>query len=278
MPHRTGRSSDSPTPRRTPRLLYAAHAAFLTVYLLLLLRPPALAAGMQAVDSLKHHVKKLEPTTVAVLVAAVVATGIGLSIRFRRWRAVILYLTTILLITPYLPRIVIATARMLGTTLRSLGSYIQVVTLLSMAGLLIFFLLRGGRFRQWRTYVALAAIALGSVFVIKKLSSAAVETVHIVEYGGLAIAAFSAFRQTARWTLPACYLLAWDVTIGMGILDELYQLVLPIRFCGLDDMLDNITSGLIGLAFVWGFLQPDRAAPAYARHDSERLPHGNPLR
>lgn len=240
------------------RLLYWANVAFLILYLTMLWHPTLAATVMGVIDRVKPP-KKLDDASVVIFVTSVAILGIAVAWKARRGRSLIIYLVAILLVTPYLPRIEVAIAKLLRMTLRSLGSYIQIATLAALASLLLFSLLRNRRYRYGRTYVALSAVVLGSAFVIKQLSSAAVETVHIVEYGGLAVVSFYAFwphMKTA--TLLPCYLLSWDVAAVTGILDELYQLVLPLRYCGVDDMLNNITSGGIGLMFVWGFIRPDQ--------------------
>lgn len=227
--------------------------------MLLLLHPSLLASSMDAIELVKPYVGKLYWVAVRILITLIFTISAFLSVKIKKWRPIILYVTAILLLTPYLPHIEIFVAKLLKITLRSLGDYIQIITLMAMGSLLFLSLVRDRRYRQIRAYIALLAILIGSYIVIKKLSSVAVETVHIVEYGGLAVVAFSTFRRQLKGiTVLSCYLLAWDVAVIMGIVDECYQLILPMRYCGVDDMLNNATSGWIGLAFVWGFLRPSQ--------------------
>jgi hypothetical protein len=245
--------------RWTRRLLYLANAIFFVFFISMLVYPSIVATLMQGIEFLKLRLRKLNQVEVIILVALIFLIGTTLSVKVKKWRPVFIYLTALLLMTPCIPHIEVFLAKLLKITLRSLGSYTQMVTLLAMGSFLLLVLIRNQRYRYGRTYIALLAIVLGSAFVIKKLTSAAVETVHIVEYGGLAIVSFSVYRRQLKdRTLLECYLLSWDTTIIMGILDELYQLILPLRYCDIDDMLDNISSGIIGLVFVWGFLRPDQ--------------------
>src|SRR3989442_733147 len=108
---------------------------------MVLARPSLVDTLTQGVELLKPHVKKLDHVTVAVLTASIFVAGTTLSVKARRWRPIFIYLTAILLITPYLPHVEIFVAKFFKTTLRSLGSYIQMVTLSAMGFVLLLSLL-----------------------------------------------------------------------------------------------------------------------------------------
>ncbi|MBN1424246.1 VanZ family protein [Candidatus Fermentibacteria bacterium] len=73
----------------------------------------------------------------------------------------------------------------------------------------------------------------------------AVERLHYIEYGLVAVLALRAFEvQTRDW---AAYLLACLYVLGLGLLDEAIQWILPTRVGEFRDVNINLTAGVLGL-------------------------------
>jgi VanZ family protein len=52
------------------------------------------------------------------------------------------------------------------------------------------------------------------------------------------------------------YVAAALLTLGVGVLDEVYQGWLPNRCFDVNDIITNGSSGVLGLIYVWGVMRP----------------------
>ena len=168
-----------------------------------------------------------------------------------------LYIFLIFLTAPLLPYLVQALADCLGWSLVRLTNCIKVFVLAGLALGLPLYLYRSGRHRQGRCWLVLALTAVAAGWLAANFGSP-VEATHLLEYGGLSIVLFYTMARSSRKSYKILYLQAALSTLLIGVLDELYQGILPNRYYDFNDILTNTFSGLLGLFFLWGVVRPRR--------------------
>jgi tetratricopeptide (TPR) repeat protein len=126
-----------------------------------------------------------------------------------------------------------------------------------------------GKDVSWQTILSALAFFGLSGFTYS-LCEFAIEKVHLTEYVLLTLAMYSLIRsrRQGRWILSE----AWLWTFLLGVIDEIWQWMLPGRYFDIRDIIINALSALLGVLFITGilgpwqdFLQPARHALARAR-------------
>jgi len=76
-----------------------------------------------------------------------------------------------------------------------------------------------------------------------------IEQIHLLEYGGLgAVAALAGSSLTRSW-------MKWVIVMGVGLADELLQLVLPQRVFQWSDVFLNWGGGVAGFLLIQGMFR-----------------------
>lgn len=172
------------------------------------------------------------------------------------WSAIFLYVLVIFILTPFLPFVIEKTAHLFNLSIQAFTLWLRNIIL---AGLILYFtaiMVFQERYRQQSTYVALMVILVWGAILVNGFGAPA-EAAHFLEYGGLSILIFYKLRHNhARMRSAPLYVAAALLTLGVGVLDELYQGWLPNRYFDVNDIITNGSSGVLGLIFVWGVMRP----------------------
>ncbi|MFH0839300.1 MAG: VanZ family protein [Candidatus Omnitrophota bacterium] len=168
---------------------------------------------------------------------------------FRDWRWVIAYVCVIYVTLPIMPPVMNYAATFLGKVF----TFIPLILLLLSGALLLYYLVFFLRLRNVLLYGYCAAIFLIALIILINIKLT-VERIHIFEYGILPfLIKPSLIRRNARGPQ---HIKVFLIGLGIGIIDELIQLMLPNRFFAVSDIMINGISVLLGV-FIVGIL--DRA-------------------
>ena len=159
-----------------------------------------------------------------------------------RWAAVVLYVASIYLTIPFATRAWLALSDWLHVSQGRLSA-----ALLSTAAVAVAVaILRRSR-PSTSTTVGLAGSGAAYAYLLAYAFVEPIERIHLIEYGALPWLIWWALgRQQTVQTLTV----AWVLSAGIGIFDELIQHFTPGRFGELRDILINWESSALGLALM----------------------------
>ncbi|MBW1678940.1 MAG: hypothetical protein JRJ08_02160 [Deltaproteobacteria bacterium] len=189
----------------------------------------------------------------------------------RRWLVVYGYILILLISTPYLPEVVQrASLKWASRSVNSfvLGAEIFIGALLIVSTGLIFFYRR----RKVLLYTIIIGGSIGLLCLFDRIILNSYEFTHLPEYAILSVLILKAIKRE-EWTVTDkmtmkeehgviargkgnpinnLYFQSLAITGAVGIIDELYQGLLPTRFFAWYDILLNGLGGVLGLTIVWG--------------------------
>lgn len=172
------------------------------------------------------------------------------------WMPVIIYVLIIFATTPFLPDIIRAIARFLNVPLKQFLVWLRDGVIVGLILFLIAIMASRERYKQQSAYAAMIIIFAWGTKLVSDFGSPA-EATHFWEYGGLSILIFYKLRYNyLKSRSGPLYLAAALLTLGVGVLDELYQGWLPDRYYDFNDIIINVSSGILGLIYVWGVMRP----------------------
>lgn len=175
---------------------------------------------------------------------------------FQQWSSVIIYVSVIFILTPFLPVLVETTAHFLNMSIQEFTLWLRNIILAAIILSFLAIMISHERYKQQSAYVALMIISVWGAMLVRGFG-APVEATHFLEYGGLSILIFCKLRNNhIKMRSAPLYVAAALLTLGVGVLDEIYQGWLPNRYFDVNDIITNGSSGILGLIYVWGVMRP----------------------
>ena len=176
-----------------------------------------------------------------------------------KWLVVYGYLLIILIATPYLPLLIRwASSRWQAGSISGfvLGAEIFLGALLLFLAGGVFFFNR----RRFSSFILIIGGLLTSAIIFYLIIPNPYELTHLPEYAVLSILILKALKEKKgkeREKLNDTYIYfrSAAITGALGVIDELYQGVLPIRYFTWYDILLDILGGLFGLTILWGIIK-----------------------
>ena len=182
--------------------------------------------------------------------------GCNLGYLTPRWLVVYGYLLIVLIATPYLPLLIQwASARWPAVSIASFVLVVEIsigVLLIISAGAIFFFNIR--KFPRFFLIIG-GLITFSTIFYL--ITPNPYELTHLPEYAILGILVMRAIkeiegRRREKMSETSSYFQSAAITCALGVIDELYQGILPSRFFTWYDIFLNGVGGLLGLTIFWG--------------------------
>jgi len=170
---------------------------------------------------------------------------------FFSWLLVFLSTATILLIVPFARTIQSFVSARWG---HSFFGYLVLIVVGAAFLILLLFLLFRLKIRSLTNYFWLSLVTALYVYFTLKLWNVPVEAVHFLEYGLLGLFLFRALKFHVKD--KSIYIIAFFCGSLVGIFDEIFQWMVPLRFWDIRDVGFNaLSSGLIQIG-LWKGIQP----------------------
>lgn len=149
---------------------------------------------------------------------------------------------------------------------RSLLVIVPTILFWGAAAAFAVWIVRSSRRLRWSNYGALAVGALWAAVQATALArgrpeESALERMHLVLYGLVALLLYRAFLQAGRSAIAAAFSAA-VLTSLLGIADEFVQWLVWVRAGDFYDCLLNASAAGCGVVFGWGLFEFDTRAPS----------------
>lgn len=208
-----------------------------------------LALGLVDLGGLVARVSPADASAyllIAVILAAILWPRLRLLgvERCRRWGLALAYVAVVYCTIPLMPGIWAALSEHSQGSIGYLGILAIVVLGIVVAGGIV----RRVGTASWLPYLVLLLVALTYGYLLAVFSRFPAERLHLVEYGFVGFLLYRALSLDLG--RGSAYLGAFGLTVAVGIVDELIQLVLPQRFFELKDVQLNALSAGLGLLVV----------------------------
>ena len=165
---------------------------------------------------------------------------------------------------------------------RSLLVIVPTILFWAAAAAFVVWIVRSSRRLRWSNYAALAAGALWAVVQATALArgrpeESALERMHLVLYGLVALLLYRAFLQGGRTAIAAAFSAAVLASL-VGIADEFVQWLVWVRAGDFYDCLLNSSAAGCGVVFGVGLFGFDTRAPDPAERPDDRRAVDRPRR
>ena len=169
------------------------------------------------------------------------------------------YLLILLVTTPYLPSLIRwASSRWQAGSISSfvLGVEIFIGALLIFLAGCVFFLNR----KKFPSFVFIIGGIITFSILFYLIIPNPYELTHLPEYAILSILIIKAIKgekgkEKEKLNDTSIYFRSAAITGALGVIDELYQGVLPLRYFVWYDIFLNMVGGLFGLTILWGIIK-----------------------
>ena len=100
-------------------------------------------------------------------------------------------------------------------------------------------------------------VIFGAAFAVIKIPGTPAERIHFLEYAILSLLWWRVLQHYSISNRQA-YVSVFLITASLGSLDELIQFFLPNRYFGYDDIIRNVSGGILGITYL-GLVEKKKA-------------------
>ncbi len=181
-----------------------------------------------------------------------------------RWLVVYGYLLIVLIATPYLPLLIQwASTKWPAASISHFVLSVEIsigALLIISVGPIFFF-----NIRKFPYFVLIISVLITVASIFYLIIPNPYELTHLPEYAILGILVMRAIKGTEgrrgeKMNETSLYLQSAAITCALGVIDELYQGILPSRFFAWYDIFLNGVGGLLGLTIFWGIRREKKQA------------------